>query len=169
MDVDPLGHILTQVTIWIAMGLWSVAMGFPSGRFRFARWLWTVALISYGAHIVLAYQHFYDWSHRVAWEATALDTKETTGFDSGVGLLVNFAFALLLAIDVGEQWRHGKRRGTVWVNGLVLFMVLNGAVVFGEGPVRAYGIGLLMVATAGLVWRRLRARESSAAASSPRP
>ncbi len=137
-----IGEWLTRATIWVAMGLWAAAMVWPK-RGSVTKWLWTTALVSYLVHIVLAYQHFYEWSHRVAWEVTARDTEAVTGLDSGVGLLINFAFAGILAFDLAGQWRTGQRKGATWINGLILFLILNGAVVFGEGAVRLYGVALI--------------------------
>ncbi len=148
-----MGEWLTRATIWVAMGLWCVAMVLPPRRELQSRWLWMAALVTYGAHILLAYQHFYQWSHQVAWEATARDTEATVGFDSGVGLLINFAFAAVLAVDLAIQWCTRERKGGAWINGLVLFLILNGAVVFGEGPVRIYGV-ILLVFTGIAFWFR---------------
>ena len=156
-----MGEWLTRATIWIAMGLWCGAMVMPAGKALAVKWLWTVALVVYGAHILVAYQHFYQWSHQMAWEATAADTAATVGFDSGVGLLVNFVFALILLVDVVIPWRTGRRRGAAWIDGLILFMILNGAIVFGEGAVRIYGIFLLALTGLAVASRRIKSRGSS--------
>jgi hypothetical protein len=139
-----MGEFLTRAAIWLAMGLWTLAMTRSRHRAGAARWFWTAGLAAYVVHILLAYGSFYGWSHRIAWETTARDTAETVGLDSGFGLLVNFAFAAVLAADVVVQWRTGVRKAGGWIDAFVLFLILNGTVVFGEGAVRWYG-GLLLV------------------------
>jgi len=131
---------LTRATIWLAMTAWAAAI-LLARQPRRARAAWTGALVAYLLHIVLAYAAFYEWSHRIAWEQTALDTARVTGWHSGIGLVVNYAFAAALAVDLARQWRGHP--ASPWIVGLVVFMILNGAVVFGEGPVRWYGIALL--------------------------
>jgi hypothetical protein len=153
------GDLLTRATIWLAMLSWTggIVSG-AGGRARFSRGLWTVGLLIYAFHICFAYSEFHQWSHFVAWESTARDTLEMTGMDSGVGLLVNYAFALVLAIDVFRQWQKGRRKGAGWIDGLVIFMIVNGAIIFGSGPVRWFGAGLIAVILWVLVCRRLSVR-----------
>lgn len=156
------GDFLTRATIWFAMLVWTGGIVIPGeGRARLSRWFWTAGLLLYVIHIFFAYSEFYQWSHRVAWESTARDTLEMTGMDSGFGLLVNYAFALVLAIDVFRQWKEGGRKGAPWIDGLVIFMIANGAIVFASGPVRWLGTALLASILCALLWRRLRVRENS--------
>lgn len=159
----------TQVTIWLAMALWCLAMIWPRGSSRVARVLSSLGFVAYAAHIFSAYAGHYAWSHRIAWEETARDTRETVGIDSGIGLIVNFAFLLVLATDLVFQWWSGRRRGAPWIDGMILFLILNGAVVFGEGAVRIYGVILLLVTIIGILARFLRGRGNSAGSSFPLP
>ena len=151
-----MGELITRATIWMAMGLWCGAMLLPPRLVSLDRWIRGVGLIVYLAHILFAYRFFYDWSHQVAWEETAKDTEATVGIASGFGLLVNFAFAGILLVDQVIQFRTGRRKGGRWIDGLILFLVLNGAVVFGEGSVRVYGVVLLGIVFVVLGARRLR-------------
>jgi len=146
---------LTRATIWLAMSAWTAAI-LLARQPRRARAAWTGALVAYLLHIVLAYAAFYEWSHRIAWEQTALDTARVTGWRSGIGLIVNYAFAAALAVDLSRQWRG--HRASSWIVALVVFMILNGAVVFGEGPVRWYGLGLLFAMAGAGLRQRFRAK-----------
>ncbi|MDF1862847.1 MAG: hypothetical protein P1U87_21705 [Verrucomicrobiales bacterium] len=157
---------LTLATVWLAMGAWTcgICLGWDTSK-QVARGLWTLGLLSYLVHILCAYEAFYQWSHEIAWESTARDTEEVTGFDSGVGLLVNFAFGALLAVDLFSQWQKGERKWARFVDSLVLFMIVNGAVVFGDGPVRWFGVFLTLAIGITICYRsryrRIKARENS--------
>jgi hypothetical protein len=70
---------------------------------------------------------------------------------------VNYAFGALLAVDLFSQWKNGARKWARWVDGLILFMIVNGAVVFGDGPVRWLG-ALLALAIGITFFYRSRAR-----------
>ena len=144
---------LTRVSILLAMAAWVAAIALP-GEPRRARIVWSGALLAYLVHIVSAYATVYGWSHRVAWETTALETERVVGWRSGIGLAVNYAFAVALAVDLARQWRG--RPASPWIVAFVVFMIFNGAVVFAEGSTRQIGIGLLGATTAGWVARRYR-------------
>lgn len=156
---------LTLAAIWFAMAAWTLAM---LARGRPARWLWTAGLVGYAVHVIGAYAAFHGWSHAEAWRQTADDTAEVVGVRTGVGLLVNYAFGLVLAIDVITQWRRGRRWRPRWVDGLVVFLIVNGAIIFGEGAVRVYGVLLLLALAAGWAWRRwIKAPEERERAAGP--
>lgn len=151
---------LTRASIWIAMAAWTCGIvGGKRASFSDSNswWPWLAGLIFYAIHIVLAYGAFYDWSHAVAWEKTALDTAAATGVKTGIGLLLNFLFGAWLAWDL-----YGRCRGrTGWTprvtEGFVFFFLINGAIVFGNGPVVAFGAVLcLMIVLKWLFvwWRR---------------
>lgn len=151
--------ILTQATIWIAMLAWTVAI-FRKGE---SRWWWAAALAFYIIHILSAYESHYQWSHDIAISETARQTAEVIGWDSGIGLYFNYAFAAILAIDLGVLWFRKRRPFPRFVDGLVFFMILNGAVVFGSGAVRIYGALLWVLIVATWIFR---ARENSSPMSS---
>jgi hypothetical protein len=158
---------LTRGVIWLAMGAWTVGM-VTSGR-AVARVWWLLGMVAYVAHILLAYGFFYEWSHRVAWEETARETSEAVGLDSGLGLVVNFAFAAILGLDLLLQWSRGVRLPGRWLDGVVVFLIINGAIVFGEGAVRWYGAALVLVIGA-FEWKRIsRARSPESRHTSVEP
>lgn len=159
MIEDTTGDFLTRATIWFAMFAWTGGIVIQGGgRARLSRGFWTAGLSLYVVHIFLAYSEFYQWRHRVAWESTARDTLEMTGMDSGFGLLVNYAFALVLSADLLRQWKEGERKGARWIDGLVIFMIVNGAIIFASGSVRWFGVALIVSILCALVWRRFRVR-----------
>lgn len=149
----------TYLTIFFAIICWGVALVTVAGTARFP---WTAGLLLYLTHIVFAFDAFYDWSHHVAMEITAKETAAVIGLETGFGLWMNYAFGLILALDVWQQWRAGTRRFAVAIDWIVIFMIVNGAIIFADGITRLYGAGLVLAVIA-LRWRRrgLTVRENS--------
>lgn len=149
----------TYLSIFFAIICWSAALVSAPPLARIA---WTAGLGLYLTHIVFAFDAFYDWSHDVAIEVTAKETAAVIGLETGFGLWVNYAFGLILALDVWQQWRAGTRRYALAIDWLVIFMMVNGAIIFADGITRLYGAGLVLAVIA-LRWRRrgLTVRENS--------
>ena len=84
-------------------------------------------------------------------------TRTLTGWDSGVGLFINYGFTLLWCVDCGLWWqslRWSQQRLSYWfVQGVFAFLVFNATVVFGPRGWIAAGI----VAVAVLIALRFRA------------
>ena len=160
------GELLTRLSIWAALCAYGIGAGsvllarHHSNLQRIARLAWTAACFFLLIHISLAFHHYHDWSHVDAYRDTARQTAEMTGLNWGGGVFLNYLLAMLWLADVVYWWitpgRHAQRPRWITVvwHGFVFFMVFNGTVVFGKGPVRWFGIAL----TAGLVliWWRTR-------------
>ena len=143
------GELITRASIWLAMAGWTLAIisrGKPP-----AIWIWAASFDLYSLHILFAYGVFYEWSNKIAWNHTANQTAEAIGVNTGIGLAINFVFLAILLTDIVLQWR-GKHCCRNFIDGLVLFMIVNGAIVFGHGPVRAFGALLLGIVAAA--WLR---------------
>lgn len=148
------GEFLTRATIWLALAGYAAAAVFllRTGSWNSARLWWTIGCLAYVAHVVCAFHFSYDWSHATGLSETARQTEALTGRRSGAGLYVNYFFTLVWAGDVVYWWRAGLQRyreRPAAIHGLLhaffLFMVVNGTVVFGQGPVRWFGAGILLV------------------------
>jgi hypothetical protein len=166
------GVLLTKVTIWVALiayALGAVMQLYARRRADLlyeARWIWTVGCIFYLAHVASAFGAYHNWSHTAAYEATALQTREMTGLRWGRGIYFNYVFSFLWLVDVAWWWLspqshrlrpHGV--SALW-HGFFLFMVINGAIVFGRGPaVRGLGIGICIVLLGA--WFLSRRREGA--------
>jgi len=117
---------------------------------------WSLAAVLMLVHSVAAFGTIYGWSHEAALAATARQTRELTGFDSGSGIYVNYALLLVWLGDVVWWWRApvGYAARPRWisrfVHGFVWFMFLNGAVIFADGWIRA--IGGLAVPLVAVAW-----------------
>ena len=102
---------------------------------RVARWLWTVGGILFLLHVAAAFHFQYGWSHVAAFEHVRQRTLHDTGWDSGIGLYINYAFGLLWLVDVNLWWRHldwSERRLPYWiVQSLFAFLMSQATAGFG--------------------------------------
>ncbi len=147
------------LTIWTALLLYTAG---EYGRTRrpaaaWARPVWLLGTATYLAHVAAAFAAHHGWSHADAYAYTAARTEALLGLAWGGGLWVNHAFTVLW---VGEAlwWRTRPgsyaRRSRAWttaVRGAFLFMIVNGAVVFVDGPRRWLGVAIVAVLFA--IWR----------------
>jgi hypothetical protein len=108
--------------------------------------VWTGGCLALLVHIVSAFQVHYGWDHRAALAATERQTLEQIGRAVGAGLYVNYLFAALWLADAAWWWTDpmSHRRRAMWIDvalhAFLIFIVFNGTVVFGRGPVRWLGL-----------------------------
>ena len=151
------GAWLTKATVWLALLAYAIGAGrMLLSRDRSAgsgktRWVWTIGCVFFLAHVVCAFRFYHGWSHAAAYAETARQTGEMTGVRWGGGLFLNYLFAAAWLADVLWWWLASKsfaRRprwvGRLW-HGFFFFMVFNGTVVFGAGPVRWFGAVLCAI------------------------
>jgi len=149
------GPIWLSLSLYVAGELTAAWRG--DGRDALARGLNTAGCAAFFAHVAAAFHFHYDWSHGAAYEATARQTAEFTGWRWGGGLFANYLFAAIWLIEVVWRWAgpashlHRPRWMNRWVRGGFLFMIFNGAVVFVGGPARWYGLALCLLLVA--CWR----------------
>ncbi len=149
------GDLLTALTIWLALGLYaSSQVTRPS---RASRWLSVAGLTLFVAHVVLAFQVHYGWSHATALRETAAQTKALTGVGTGSGLYVNYLFGMAWLAEVcwwtraETSYLHRPGWVDLTMRAFFLFMIVNGAVVFVDEPQR--WLGLALVAVLVYAWR----------------
>ncbi len=153
------GEFLTKLTVWLALAAYAIGTALivrsPSPRTRV---VWTLGCGFYVAHVLCAFGFFHHWSHTAAYEETARQTRELVGWHWGGGLFVNYLFTLVWLADVLWWWLaplgHARRSAvaTALLHGFFFFMVFNGTVVFGRGPVRWYGAAIC--GTVVFLWAR---------------
>jgi hypothetical protein len=162
------GDFLTKLTIWLALAAYAIgtALIVRSPASPRSRVLWTLGCGFYLAHIVCAFGFFHHWSHAAAYDETARQTRELVGWNWGGGLFVNYLFTLVWGADV-LWWclapaGHARRSppATALIHGFFFFMIFNGTVVFGHGPVRWYGAAIC--AAVAFLWvQKFRARAAA--------
>ena len=110
-----------------------------------AKSLWSLGLVAFLAHFVCAFHFEHEWSHANALAATARQTIEVTGTDTGIGLYFNYAFTLFWLADC--IWWHlakgSHEARPAWlgwaIHGFLGFMWFNGTVIFGTPLGQALG------------------------------
>ena len=115
-------------TIRISALLYAVVLLLRRRHPGAARWLSGAAYVLYLAHVYLAFDQRYGWSHAAAYAETARQTRELFGLDWGGGIYWNYAFTLLWPLDIlfpGRAWSG-------WLHGFLIFMFVNGVFVFGK-------------------------------------
>lgn len=145
------GEFLTRLTIWLALIAYALGAGLlvrarrRPGEWSRARLAWTIGCAFFLAHVGCAFGYFHHWSHAAALDDTAHQTAEMTGWHWGGGLYLNYLFVAAWLADVLWWWlaparfaARPPRLNWLW-HGFFLFMVFNGTVVFGKGPVRWLG------------------------------
>ncbi|MDZ4686741.1 MAG: hypothetical protein SH850_16840 [Planctomycetaceae bacterium] len=124
---------------------------------RIARGIWTAGLAIFLLHIAAAFQFHHHWSHAAALEHVRQQTRTLTGWDSGIGLFINYGFTLLWAVDCGLWWRSlhwSRQRLSYWyVQVIFAFLMLNATVVFGPRGWIAVG-AVVAIGLSILAWRR---------------
>lgn len=146
------GEILTRWTVRLALILFaaSLAWRLAGPHWKPAPWprrLWTAACGLYLAHVVCAFGFMHDWSHLAALTQTARRTEQLTGWKWGGGLYFNYLFTIVWTIDAAWWWLHPatyRAAGLAhWlIYAFMLFMAVNGAIVFAEGPTRYVGLAI---------------------------
>jgi hypothetical protein len=149
------GEWLTRGTVWLALTLYTGAEILRSRNsginFRSAGYLNTAGCMMFLAHVACAFSYYHNWSHANAYEDTARQTAQLTGWNWGGGIYFNYGFAAAWLTEATWWWLnedsyHGRPRWmTVAARGFFLFMILNGAVVFAHGAMRAVGIALCLI------------------------
>ncbi len=156
-----MGDLLTRVTIWLALGLFAAAQierrrAAPATSMT-GRWLFSVGCSLYLAHVVLAFDVHYGWSHAIAYAETAIQTEAFTGLRWGWGIYVSYLFSAIWVGETAWWWLapegyHTRvHRLDLAMRAFFLFMILNGAVVFVSGPQRLLGVAIVVVLL--VAWR----------------
>jgi hypothetical protein len=129
------------------------------GSLRIRRAFWTAGFVFFAVHVAAAFQFAHHWSHTAAWKATAEQTAEITGWESGAGLWANYAFTALWLADVTAWWCIGTRyprrfhRIAIAVHVLFAFLWFNATAVFGSPFWRPVVAAFALSLATACVWR----------------
>lgn len=138
---DPLGIAVTAWTARCAVVCYLLRLGtdlaVPESPVwqRRGRLVWTVGLLVFVCHVAAALHFYHQWDQAAAWEHTRQETLRQTGWDSGAGLIVNYAFLVLWMIDAAAWWideRWPQRRAVyATLQSIYGFLIFQATVVFG--------------------------------------
>lgn len=162
------GDLLIRGTIWLSLlawvvGEWRRCAG--RGTKAAGRREWTAGALAALGHAAAAFHFRHGWSHTAAAAETARQTVAVTGLDWGGGLYVNYLFLAVWTGDAAWWWLNpetfGRRPKALdrAVHTFLLFMFVNGAVVFARGPIRVVGTAAVLAVIAA--WYRGRGAEST--------
>ncbi len=138
-------------SIWLSLAAWTVAeclrlvrpQGKPAGV---TPKLWLAGAALAWLHVALAFHLRHGWSHGSAFAETARQTEEFFGYRVGAGVFVNYAFLAVWGIDAlwwalrPASFEERPPAVDASIRAFFVFMFVNGAIVFGHGPVRVLGI-----------------------------
>lgn len=129
-------------------------------------WVWFVGAIFALIHMILAFQFYHHWSHTAAVVETATQTEELIGWAFGGGIYFNYLFVMLWLID-GIWWLVNPatylRRPRYWsfvVDGFLLFIAVNGTIIFESGFSRWLGVTLLATLLFCIMYKSYSGKES---------
>ncbi len=144
-----------RVPIWLSLAAWSLAewwrlrdRGSPREQSA-ARLFWTLGAVLALAHVAAAFHLHHNWSHGSVVAETARQTRERLGLDVGWGVYVNYAFVAMWLSDAAwwclfpGSFATRSRALDRAVRLFILFVVVNGAIVFSTGPVRVISLVVL--------------------------
>jgi hypothetical protein len=141
------GELITRWTVRLALACYFIAIGMHLTshlRSNTARIIYSLGVVFFFAHVIAAFEVFHHWSHRDAYLETARQTREFTGYDTGIGLWLNYLFTLTWLFDAAFWWRvrspsitHTRLRVALHV--FMLFIIFNATAVFEAGIIRWLG------------------------------
>lgn len=103
-------------------------------------------------HFWSAFEYHHHWSHQAAFDETAKRTADLFGFHFGYGIYFNYFFLAAWGTDLilrcFSSSNSPSQRVLLWsLQGYLLFIVINGAIVFASGPVQwLTGLALISLA-----------------------
>lgn len=150
---------LVSDSAWIAVASYLAAIAWMDAAGRRGRGLWTLTAVLFLVHGVIAMTIAHGGSHQAAILDTARKTDDLLGVPIGVGLYFNYVFIGILLADsiwwlVAPQRRaHRPAWVGVLLHAFVAFMVINGAIVFANSPLRWIALMALAAIAASKVAR----------------
>ena len=112
-----------------------VARRTDPGSQRLARWIWTGGCLMCLVHFAVSFHFEHHWSHSAAYDHVLRRTQHATGLATGIGLYVNYLFAVVWTWDCIQWWRNlewPRQRILYWiVQALFAFLIFQATAVFG--------------------------------------
>ena len=153
--------VAALLMLWLRPAEWDAS----STRGGWARWAWSLALVAYLVHVLLAIKYAHHWSHADAIR----HTRERSGF--GEGIYVSHFFTLVWSLDVGWWWLWPAdyARRSPWVDRLLhvfmAFIIFCGTVVYETGFIRWAGVMMFVLLGGAFAYRSFGGRRENGATS----
>lgn len=161
---DLMGEQRIRASIDLSLLLWAIAVSFflhldwidwiiRSLSYQLARWIWTLAFVTYLVHMAMAFHYYHGWSHQDAYDRT----DRISGF--GGGIYVSYLFTLVWLMETMSFWfsinwvMQRPRWVDLLIHGFLAFILFNGSVVYATGPIRWLSLGLFLILTISLFMR----------------
>jgi hypothetical protein len=123
------------VACYVSRLCWDVAGCRDAASQKKARLVWSVGCAIFLLHVAAAFHFLYGWSHESAYEHVRKRTFDQTGWNSGFGIYINYAFTLLWLTDTILWWRRPdwpEQRLPYWITqGVFAFLMFQATAVFG--------------------------------------
>jgi hypothetical protein len=159
------GEAVVRFSIWLSLGAWGLAEWLRLRPSRAtpdpaARAAWALGVGFAIVHVLAAFEVHHGWSHAAAVASTARQTEEALGRSVGTGVYLNYLFVGVWTLDVLWWWLSPASFGArlraldTTVRLFLLFMFVNGAIVFARGPIRP--VATALVAALAVAWYRRR-------------
>ncbi len=116
-----------------------------------ASYIWLFGSLCALFHAFFAMGFYHQWSHDLAIEDTAQKTDSLLGLSFGAGIYFNYVFVVIWLLDaiwwiVNSNHYESRSSWITWmIYGYLIFIAINGAIVFETGPVRRFGIAVLIL------------------------
>lgn len=132
---------LSFVCFVLALGCWLTD---SSGRSRrLTRGFWTIGCAFNWLHTLAAYHFAHQWNHAEAVAHVERQSEQLIGISVGWGIYFNWCFGIAWTIDCAIAWRTPSDQGwrtlgpaRIALLCFMIFMWINGAIVFADGAIR---------------------------------
>jgi hypothetical protein len=148
---------LLRATAFLGLLCWTAATSMAS-RPRAVRLASTLGFLAVLAHVALAFEERYGWSHALAASDTARETEAVFGSSTGLEIFANYAFLLVWAAELAWAWvalpGYVARPRLLRDASRALFLVMfgSGAIVFAEDGWRLLGTAAVLAVV--VAWYR---------------
>ena len=152
--------LLCLVAVLVARGAGSAALPW--------RILWSIGVLSCVLHFLFAFRDYHAWSHAQAAAHAGEQTEALLGWKFPQGIYFNYLFLLLWSLDALWWWLRPniyRQRPASWnwsVYGYLLFIAVNGAIIFESGLTRWAGLALLAIGSCLVFYLRAVKRNDPA-------
>jgi hypothetical protein len=149
--IDDQGDFLVRNTARLAILYWAIAAALML-RDAPARRFWALACAAFLAHVAVSFEFAHHWSHAAAFD----HVKQASGY--GEGIFVSYFFTLVWCADAvwwcaGPASYSERPRWIGWsVHLFMMFIIINGTVVFESGVIR--WVSAAVLSALGLLWVR---------------